>query len=201
MSGQKTLDHDAWSPWHPRELALLLAGVSKPWCIVGGWALDLWHGYETRPHEDIEFTVLRSDVGLFRAALAGLDFYATGNGVVDYLPAGQEPPDDIFQIWCQDVASQRWRADMMIEPGTPDVWAYKRDPDITRPRPDMVATTPDGLPYLKPAAVLLFKAKLTRPKDEIDFANAVPKLETTERAWLRAMLKWAHPGHDWIGRL
>ena len=198
---RKTLAHDAWSPWHPRELAQRLDGVSRPWCIVGGWALDLWHGHETRAHEDIEFTVLRGDLGLFRAALSDLEFYATGSGVVDYLPDGLEPPEDIFQIWCQDVAAQRWRVDMMIEPGTPDMWVYKRDPGIRRPRAEMVAVTGDGLPYLKPAAILLFKAKHARDKDETDFANALPKLETAERAWLKAMLERTLPGHDWIGRL
>ncbi|UXN71424.1 amino acid transporter [Devosia neptuniae] len=201
MTPQKTLAHDAWSPFHPRELAQRLAGVSRPWCIVGGWALDLWHGHETREHEDIEFTVLRGDVSLFRQALSDLEFYATGSGMVDYLPDGQEPPADIFQIWCQDPAAQRWRVDMMIEPGTPDMWVYKRDPGVTRPRAEMVAVTPDGLPYLKPAAILLFKAKLARDKDVADFANAVPKLEIAERAWLKAMLERAHPGHEWIGRL
>jgi hypothetical protein len=101
MTPQKTLAHDAWSPFQPRELAQRLEHISRPWCIVGGWALDLWHGHETREHEDIEFTVLRGDVSLFRQALSDLEFYATGSGVVDYLPDGQEPPADIFQIWCR----------------------------------------------------------------------------------------------------
>jgi hypothetical protein len=121
--------------------------------------------------------------------------------VGDYLPDGQEPPEDIFQIWCQDVAAQRWRVDMMIEPGTPDMWVYKRDPGIKRPRAEMVAVTADGLPYLKPAAILLFKAKHARDKDETDFANALPKLEAADRTWLKAMLERTLPGHDWIGRL
>ena len=107
MTPQKTLAHDAWSPFHPSELAQRLEHISRPWCIVGGRALDLWHGHETREHEDIEVTVLRGDVSLFRQALSDLEFYATGSGMVDYLPDGQEPPADIFQIWCQDPAAQR----------------------------------------------------------------------------------------------
>lgn len=47
-------DHDTWCAWHPAELARRVAGISKPWCVVGGWALDLWHGKQTRYHEDFE---------------------------------------------------------------------------------------------------------------------------------------------------
>lgn len=194
-------DHGAWRPWHPAELGARLCDVSRPWCIVGGWALDLWHGVETRDHEDLEFTVLREDIGRFRDALQGVAFHTVGNGIVEYLPDDQEPPADIWQIWCLDIADERWKVDMMVEPGTPDIWAYKRDPGITRPRADMVLFTPDGLPYLAPEGVLLFKAKYQRAKDEADFANAVAKLLPAQRAWLTSALEAMHPGHDWLRSL
>lgn len=201
MHAQATPGHDAWSAWHPGELGRHLRGVSEPWCIVGGWALDLWHGYRTRDHEDLEFSVLRDDFETFRQALNGLDFYTAQAGVVAYLPDGDVPAPDIAQVWCLDAVERRWRVDVMIEPGTPEIWVYKRDPRIARPRTAMVARTPDGLPYLKPAAVLLFKAKHRRPKDEIDFRNALPKLDEAERAWLKACLDAAHPGHAWARSL
>ncbi|WP_425358733.1 nucleotidyltransferase domain-containing protein [Aminobacter aminovorans] len=53
MNQPDTPDHDAWCAWHPTELARHLTGVSLPWCVVGGWALDLWHGHQTREHEDL----------------------------------------------------------------------------------------------------------------------------------------------------
>ncbi|WP_111563189.1 nucleotidyltransferase domain-containing protein [Rhizobium sp.] len=194
-------DHGAWDAWQPAELALRLSGIAKPWCVVGGWALDLWHGEKTRDHEDLEFTVLRGDVAMFRAALGDMDFYAVGSGVVSPLPSDATPPAGIAQIWCHDRAAGCWRVDMMIEEGTADRWVYKRDPSIAFPRAEMIATTADGIPYLRPAGVLLFKAKYLRDKDEIDFANALPKLAPSERDWLRAMLGQAHPGHAWQERL
>jgi hypothetical protein len=189
--------HDAWSAWHPRELAQRLAGISRPWCVVGGWALDLWHGRQTRDHGDLEFTVLREDIAVFRAALPGMNFYTVGNGIVEYLASDASPPAGISQVWCEDIVERCWRVDMMIEPGTPETWVYKREPEITRPRSEMVAQTPDGVAYLKPAAILLFKAKYQRDKDEADFANALPKLEPAERVWLKACLDAKHPGHGW----
>jgi len=201
MTLQKALDHDAWCAWHPTELSKRLIGVFRPWCIVGGWALDLWHGYQTRDHEDLEFTVLRDDLDIFRRALKGMEFYAAGDGVVEYLPAEEAAPASIFQIWCQDVEERCWRVDMMIEPGSLDNWVYKRNPAIARPRAEMVDLTSDGIPYLRPAAILLFKAKHRRGKDDIDFENAVPKLDASERIWLKACLEITHPGHDWTQAL
>lgn len=158
-------------------------------------------GRQTRDHDDLEFTVLRKDVGIFRNALKGLDFYTAGSGVVTPLQQDAEPPADIAQIWCLDRVEHRWRVDMMIEPGTPQTWICKRDPTIFGPRHEFARSTSDGIPYLAPAPILLFKAKYQRAKDEIDFENALPKLATAERAWLKASLEVVHPGHDWIGVL
>ncbi|MRX36817.1 amino acid transporter [Aminobacter sp. MDW-2] len=194
-------DHDGWCAWHPTELARRLTGVSVPWCVAGGWALDLWHGHQTREHEDLEFTVLLSDVPVFRRALADMEFHTAGDGIVRHLPAQSAPPAEISQVWCLDVVQHCWRVDMMIEEGSPDLWVYKRNPAISVPRADIVATTPAGISYLKPAAILLFKAKHGRPKDEVDFANALPKLQQSERSWLKHCLDLCHQGHRWAERL
>ena len=202
MTGRSSVpDQNLWAAWHPAELARRLGIVSRPWCVVGGWALDLWHGAVTRPHEDLEFTVLREDLGAFRQALGDLAFYAVHEGQLAPLAADWEPAPEIEQIWCFDHAAGCWRADMMIEPGKPDLWVCKRAAALARPRSDMVARTADGIPYLNPAAVLLFKAKYRRPKDEVDFAGAAPKLPPGERHWLKLALAHVHPGHDWIAAL
>jgi hypothetical protein len=194
-------DEEAWDAWHPAELARRLAGVDRPWCVVGGWALDLWHGRETREHHDLEFTVLREDLGHFRRALTGMAFYTVNSGVFEFLPEDGEPDVSISQIWCWDIAAARWRVDMMIEPGTLGTWICKRDHTIVRPRGEIVLHSAEGVPYLGPAAILLLKAKHQRPKDEADFLTALPKLELSERRWLRDCLARLHPGHDWIATL
>ncbi|AMB46825.1 amino acid transporter [Methylobacterium sp. AMS5] len=192
---------DDWSPWHPGELARRLDAVARPWCVVGGWALDLWHGHQTRDHEDLEFTVLRDDVGVFRQALSDMTLYTVADGRFEILPEGAEPPPHILQIWCFDARAARWRVDLMIEPGEPDAWVCRRCPAIRHPRAGMVASTPEGIPYLRPAAVLLFKAKHRRDKDEADFERALPHLTPAERRWLREGLDRLHPGHAWAQAL
>ncbi len=190
-----------WDPWHPNELFLRLQTVEAPWYVAGGWALDLWHGFETRRHEDIEIAVLRSDFGAFRRKLPEMQFFCAGGGQFHRLTPGFEPPDSVHQVWCLDARTRRWKLDIMLEQGTVEKWVFRRNDEIWRPRSEMIGKTSDGLPFLNPAGVLLFKAKQQRAKDELDFARAVGKLAGGDRRWLRAALERAHPGHEWISQL
>lgn len=194
-------DQEAWDAWEPEELARRLCDIHLPWCVVGGWALDLWHGAQTREHDDLEFTILRQDFSRFRRAFSDLEFYTAHAGVVEKLPENQDAPPDVMQFWGFDRAAESWRVDMMIEPGTPEWWAYKRDPSFKRPRAEMVMRTADGIPYLNPSAVLLFKARDRRFKDQQDFDRALPKLPVSERAWLKGCLDALHPGNEWARAL
>jgi hypothetical protein len=196
----KVFPDEAWSAWHPSDLKSRLR-TEMPWYVVGGWALDLWHGVQTRPHEDLEFAVSSAGVDHFRRLLNDLEFFAVDNGRFEHLPLGVQPPGHVMQLWGADRKAGCWRVDMMLERGTPDIWAYKRDPAIHAPRTEIIRKTADGIPYLAPAAVLLFKAKYRREKDEQDFSLAVPKLNTSEKVDLRRWLEKAHPGHGWISML
>lgn len=193
-----TPNQELWNSWTPAELDLRLKTVSRPWCVVGGWALDLWLGEKTREHGDIEFTVLRDDFPEFRHVLGDLDMYTAKAGVLTFLPVGHVPGLDIQQVWCFDPVAQAWRVDMMIESGSPGMWVYKRDGSIRFPRSEMVYLSREGIPYLRPAAILLFKALRVRPKDEEDFHKTLPTLPDEEVAWLRQLLVKLHPGHHWI---
>lgn len=89
----------------------------------------------------------------------------------------------------------------MLESGTAQTWVYKRDASVFYPRTEMVARSDSGIPYLRPTATLLFKAKNTRLKDLRDFSRALPQLSSEERQWLAQHLTLLHPGHDWIRRV
>ena len=191
------LPDDAWNPWLPTQLAERLKGTSAIWYVAGGWALDLWHGAQSRDHEDLEFVVLPESISEFRDILGDLDFFTAHAGHVAYLPIGTAPPADVAQLWGMDAAAACWRVDMMIERGTPQSWVYKRDPAIRAPRGDMVRLSSTGIPYLAPSAVLLFKARNQRDKDEVDFYRALPNLAPKDRDMLRDWLDLAHPGHSW----
>jgi hypothetical protein len=52
-----------------------------------------------------------------------------------------------------------------------------------------------NIAYLKPQAVLLYKAKARRPKDDADFVATLPRLDREARTWLHDALERLHPAH------
>jgi len=192
---------DAWDAWTPAQVAAELHHAAVSWCVVGGWAIDVFLGEQTRPHDDLEIAVLRDEFPAVRAAFSTFDLYSVGNGEVRRLAAPAEPEPDKHQNWVLDTVADRWRADVMLEPGDAETWVFRRQPTIRARRDTMIRRSPDGIPYLAPAGTLLYKAKACRPKDEADLDACLPALTPAERTWLRSALDICHPGHQWIDRL
>jgi hypothetical protein len=195
------LPEKAWDAWSPDQLSARLVCTKADWYVVGGWALDLWHGYQTRAHDDLEFAVLPEQIEVCRKSLSELEFFIAHSNTLTHLCPVAPLPADVWQLWGADITEGRWRVDMMIERGTPDVWVYKRHPSIHLPRAAAVRISPAGIPYLAPSIVLLFKAKYCRDKDEDDFQAALPNLEPNEKTDLRRWLEQLHPDHIWIPAL
>lgn len=192
---------EAWrDAWSPQDVARALSGLAIPWCVVGGWAIDLFLGRPTREHGDLEIAILRPDLPALRAHLGAYVFHAVGDGEVLRLSPGQPPPADKFQTWVLDEPAGLWRVDVMCEPGDSETWVFRRDETVTAARGRMIATR-GGVPFLRPEGVILYKAKARRPKDEADFAACLPHLASDARRWLVDALAQAHPGHPWISQL
>lgn len=192
---------DAWDAWHPVEAARRLSGVDAPWYVVGGWAVDLWLGRQTREHSDLEVAVPRPYLPRMRARLAGFELFVAGDGGVSPLVRDEDMPAGHHQVWVLERAAAAWRMDLMLQPGDASEWVFRRDEWVRRPYPQMVGVTAQGVPYLRPEGVLLFKARHRRPKDEADLAAVLPRLEPAARAWLAEALDLVHPGHPWAAAL
>ena len=116
-------------------------------------------------------------------------------------PVDEASLAESHQTWVRDPVAGRWRLDIIREPWDGDTWVCRRDPAIRRPGSEVIARTPDGIPYQQPEIGLLFKAKHTRDKDQADFDAVLPLLEPEQRAWLAEALALVHPGHPWLERL
>jgi hypothetical protein len=82
-----------------------------------------------------------------------------------------------------------------------ETWICRRDVRIELPYDRLIAVTGNGIPYVRPEVVLLFKAKAMRAKDDGDFAAALPRLTPDQRDWLKDALMLVHPGHRWLADL
>jgi hypothetical protein len=95
----------------------------------------------------------------------------------------------------------REHGDIEIAVPAASSWICRRDDTIRLPYRDIIHHTRDGIPYLAPELVLLFKAKHARRKNQADFDATIPHLTPAQRATLAGLLARAHPGHSWLGEL
>ena len=202
--GGRDLDSDEldrlWDAWTPAEVAARLSGVSAPWCVVAGWALDLYLVGPSRHHADIEIAVPRNAFPEIAAALTGFEWDVAGGGRVwRYREAGDHP--DLHQAWCREPATGLYRLDVFREPCDGNRWICRRDRSISLPYDELILSTPDGIPYVIPEVALLFKARHTRPKDQDDFRRVAPRLTTASRLRLIGWLRRVHPDHRWLTEL
>lgn len=77
-------------------------------------------------------------------------------------------------------------------------WVFRRNPTVTRAVDVFGGKTGDGIPYVAPEVLLLFKAKNRRPKAQQEFDAVASKLQPESREWLRAAIAATHPEHPWL---
>ncbi|MFJ9109195.1 nucleotidyltransferase domain-containing protein [Streptomyces sp. NPDC102283] len=193
----EALDARWSSSWTPVEVAQRLTGVRVPWCVAAGWALDLFRGGRTRVHGDIEIAIPEAGFPEVRRRFPGYVFDAAGSGRI-WEDARPETLAAVHQTWLRDPATGNYLLDVFREPHDGDTWICRRDERIRLPYSEIIHHTQDGIPYLAPELVLLFKAKHVRPKDQRDFDATVPHLTRTQRTTLAELLARVHPGHAWL---
>ncbi|MFD7812876.1 nucleotidyltransferase domain-containing protein [Streptomyces sp. NPDC059785] len=193
--------HARWSScWAPSEVAQRLAGVDAPWCVAAGWALDLFRGGQTRAHGDIEIAIPAASFPEVVDRFPGYVFDGVGSGRIweDVTP---EILAAVHQTWLREPATGNYLLDVFREPHDGDTWICRRDDRIRFPYGDIIHHTPDGIPYLAPELVLLFKAKHVRQKDQADFDATVPHMSPAQRDALAELVARVHPGHRWLADL
>ncbi len=185
-----------------------MAGYPGIWWIAGGWAIDAFTGIE-RDHDDIDVSVLAGELPMLRGQLAGrLHVWAATRGSLSPLlpdvdPAGAASdvlPDGCKQLWTRRSAVDPWEYDILLAPGTAELWVYARDDAFRMPMSEALWQH-NGVRYLRPEIQLLYKASRRRAKDEADFAATLPYLDKNRRRWLRVALQKTLPDHPWLDRL
>ena len=190
-----------WSScWTPGQVAQHLAGITTPWCVAAGWALDLFRGIQTREHGDIEIAMPAASFPEIRDRFPGYAFDAVSSGRI-WENAAPHVLAATHQTWLRDRATGNYLLDVFREPHDGETWICRHDETIRLAYGQIIHHTLDGIPYLAPELVLLFKAKHARPKDQADFDETIPHMTPAQRQALAGLLTRAHPGHHWQANL
>ena len=184
-------------------VAELLEGLTVPWWIAGGCAIDLFVGRQLRPHGDTDVLIRRDDQLRLQDHLAGWDLHRATYPGLEPWGTGEYLAGRYRDIWCRHTPDAAWCLQVMLLDTEDDHWVFKRDPTIRGPLADLGRVSPDGVPYLAPEIQLLYKARPeTQAKGQIDFEAARPLLDAAPGNWLLAALRKRFPdGHPWITAL
>ena len=193
-----------YGPWlqpSPPDIAEIMAGISSPWWIVGGWAIEAFTGH-SREHEDTDVAIFRGDLpAVLDHLLLNYCVWSNHSGTLRPLRAPDELLEGCRQVWVRRDSLSPWPFDLLLTSHESDTWISVRDERIRHRYVDSVFTAEDGIRYLRPEMVLHLKAKANRPKDSNDFSVALPLLGATACAWLRSALEIANPDSPWLERL
>jgi hypothetical protein len=154
----------------------LLSGLTVPYWIAGGWAIDLAVGRVTRDHADVDVMLLERDK----------------------LVLWDDLPEDEAQITGRDRESRRLTlhsenlllpTEVFLAEADGTFWVHRRGAyRVKRPLADITRHR-GGIPFLAPEVVLLFKARSEADKDRHDVETALPVLDAGQRSWLQETLK------------
>ncbi len=191
-----------FASFDPIGMREFFAGFERPWWVVGGWAIEAFTG-APREHEDIDVSILVCDVPALRTHVGmSWQLWNIADGALrpltEHHPDVQHPES---QIWARRDPWSPWVFDLPLTPDRDGLWTNKRLPDHVAPVEDVTWVADDGIRYLNPEIVLLYKSRLDRLKDTRDLDRTWPLLDDRARDWLRDKVGQLHPGHAWLERM
>jgi hypothetical protein len=176
--------------------------------FAGGWAIDLFLGKVTRSHKDIDVAIFREHQLALQRYLPGWRMYIAEAGKLELWEPGQIIQLPKHTLWaygpenaCAGNVNFEPDLEVLLNERNSVNWVYRRNPVITLPVHAACLATSDGVPYLAPEIVLLYKAKGTRDSDHADFQVVLGSLNPEQKQWLREALELDRLGHEWLEQL
>ncbi|MBR6536900.1 MAG: hypothetical protein IKT67_06835 [Lachnospiraceae bacterium] len=207
------------------EANALLQGQGFSYGICGGFALDLFLGYETRTHGDIDILAFwedREEIITYMQSKGFLIYEMLGGGKVHRITDirmqeklrknifcctedcelvrlydTEEP--DVYWLDFQHIGLSKLNyIEFLFNEKTEDEFVYIRDNRVRR-KLEKVILEKDGIPYLAPELCLLFKSSdIEREGYQQDFELTVDRLNGEQRAWFEKAMEMLYPeGHKW----
>jgi hypothetical protein len=193
--------HEPWDPITIEKAVTRFDRVDVDWWVAGGLAIDLFLGWESRQHADIDLEMFRKDREALFDVFDGWELFFVSEGSLTRWYPGDPVDAPVFGVWGRPYTDAPWGVEVMLADGDGDTWRFRRDNEISLPRESLTSTTADGVRYCTPEVQLLYKSKQARPKDDVDLARCLGAMTTLQRTWLRNAVARTSPHHPWVGVL
>ena len=207
------------------EANAFLQGQDFSYAICGGFALDLFLGYESRAHGDIDVLAFwedREKIITFMQSKGFCVFEMLGGGKVHRITDiraqeklqknifcctedcelvrlydTEEP--DVYRFEFQHSGLSKLNyIEFLFNEKTEAEFVYVRDNRVKRELEKAILRK-DGIPYLAPELCLLYKSTdVDREGYQQDFELTVERLNGEQRAWFEKAMELLYPeGHKW----
>jgi hypothetical protein len=179
-----------------------LSGFRKPWFIAGGWALDLYLNKKTRAHKDIDIVILRRDQHFLQEYMKGWTVKkvipeSDGGYMEDWIE-GELLEHPVHEIHAYRVSKKPSNLEFLLEETSGEEWRFRRNPAIEMPISKISMISNNGIPFLIPEIVLLYKSTDKNSHDQGFVDKVLEMLNTAARDWLRSAIEKCHPEHPWL---
>ena len=202
-----------------------MQNMGVDYAICGGHAIDLFLGEKTRPHKDLDVAVYWSDRDKIVQHMLneGWEIYEPCG--TEYLHKIKDVANQKrikTNIWCVKPCNAHYKftehekdmlavdfdnaeqieldyIEFLFNTKKDGHFLYARNNDMKMTM-DNAINKLDGIPYLAPEFVLLYKSTAAdNPDYQLDFSNASLKMNERQAAWLKNALSIMFPnGHKWL---
>jgi hypothetical protein len=164
-------------------ISMKMKKYNEGWFITGGWALDLFIGLQTRPHNDIDLCILRKNKESFIRYCqdSGFAIRIDENGYEIHVDCNVIAFDCYLLDDDNGHVRFRWNKDVIIQ------------------IKDLLCMDSVGYPFIAPEWVILTKAWNKREKDKQDLLVILSYLSSEQYRWLAHALESS--GHEWAALL
>lgn len=176
----------------------------RPWAVCGGWAIDLFLNRVTRPHKDVDFSILRTDQFVIQEYLLSRGWTlekAVSGELVPWLN-GEWIDIPVHTIWCKNPSASPDFIELLFNEVDEASFHFRRDASITLSLEKMIVLSALGIPILAPEIVLLYKSKNVESSPYVgEFKKVLPYLSPEARDWFAAALTKLYRNHIWLEEL
>ncbi|HEV8158233.1 MAG TPA: hypothetical protein VGP58_04335 [Pyrinomonadaceae bacterium] len=185
----------------PLQVVDVMRDFKPNWFVAGGWAIDLFLGKETRAHSDIEIAVFRKDQAALHNYFKSWNLQKTVNGKLVVWHQEEWLTLPTHEIHCFKETAKPPKIEILLNESNETEWIYRRNQQIRRSLAKIGLRSIEGITFLCPEIVLLYKSKSPKPKDEQDFQAVVGHLKLERKQWLKYAIGICDPKHRWLESL